>query len=112
MEVNSNRLLFHWALWPLHINLLSVQLALLALALGALADAALALLALLLEIDLAAGAGGEVCEKQRDIIKIGDKSAAHGDKSVAHGDDPSDKSAITYTCSWSKDGKLSATCSA
>ena len=78
MEVNSNRFLFHWALRPLHINTLSVQLALLALALGALADSALALLALLLEVDFAAGTGGEVCEKQRDIIMIVDKSATHG----------------------------------
>ena len=80
MEVNSNRLLFHWALWPLHINLLSVQLALLALALGALADAALALLALLLEIDLAAGAGGEVCGNNVDSVKMSDKSASLGKK--------------------------------
>ena len=72
--------MFHWALWPLYIKSLSVLLALLALAPSTLAQAALSLLALLLEVDLAAGAGGEVCGNNVDSVKMSDKSASLGKK--------------------------------
>ena len=72
--------MFHWAFWPLYIKSLSVLLALLALAPSTLAQAALSLLALLLEVDLAAGAGGEVCGNNVDSVKMSDKSASLGKK--------------------------------